>query len=153
MRVLGWTLLVYALLVSTHLGEFWPLSVYPMFSQAGNPWDRALVREIPDADSMNWEITNLENLQGMPVAVKALGVDQIDYSNFVSKTKTWTSKRTNSLRYMLGEDHISDHNLAIYKVSGQLTPDDSVAIQYTPLFLFTKDTTLSNPSLSLTITE
>ena len=25
------------LLVSTHLGEFWPFSIYPMFSRGGHP--------------------------------------------------------------------------------------------------------------------
>lgn len=149
MKILGWTLLVYALLVSTHLGEFWPLSIYPMFSQAGNPWDRALVREIPDTADMQWESVGIDHLAGNAVAVKDMGVDQIDYSNFVSKTKTWTPKRINSLRYMFGEQNIKTMNLGIYKVSGRLTSDDSVLIEYQPYFLFTADTTLSNPNLQL----
>ena len=47
LRITLGTLIVYALLVATHLGEFWPFSIYPMFSQAGNPWSRAVVREMP----------------------------------------------------------------------------------------------------------
>lgn len=37
-------LVVYGLLVAIHLGEFWPFSIYPMFSQTGNPWTGAAER-------------------------------------------------------------------------------------------------------------
>lgn len=148
MRILGYMLLVNVFLVSTHAGEFWPFSVYPMFSQAGNPWTRAMITEIADEDSLSWETTNFEALNGAPVSVKSLGVDQIDYSNFVSKTKEWTPKRLQALRFMIGEDHIRDRNLIILKVNGRLTESDSIAIQYTPQFFFTADTTLVNPNLN-----
>lgn len=59
LHIVGGVLVVYALLVATHLGEFWPFSIYPMFSQAGTPWTRAVVRELPsqtdpDTLSMDW---------------------------------------------------------------------------------------------------
>lgn len=149
MRILGFMLLANILLVSTHAGEFWPFSIYPMFSQAGKPWTRAMITEIAHEDSLSWETTNFEALNGTPVSVKSLGVDQIDYSNFVSKTKEWTPNRLKALRFMIGEDNLQNRNLIIFKVNGHLTKTDSVHIDYTPYFLFTADTTLINPTLNL----
>jgi hypothetical protein len=48
MKVIGIILLIYAVLVASHEGEFWPFSIYPMFSQAGNPWTRAMVIDVTD---------------------------------------------------------------------------------------------------------
>jgi hypothetical protein len=148
LKILGYMLLVNVLLVSTHLGEFWPFSIYPMFSQAGNPWTRAMITEISDEDSLTWETTSREALNGTPVSVKSLGVDQIDYSNFVSKTQNWTTSRLEALRYMIGEEHIQDRNFVIFKVNGRLSESDSVVIEYTPQFLFAADTTILNPYLN-----
>ena len=62
MKIIGITLLIYALLVAPHEGEFWPLSIYPMFSQAGNPWSRAMVLDVTDQpDSEVWEPQPLGN--------------------------------------------------------------------------------------------
>ena len=38
--------IIYGALVATHEGEYWPFSIYPMFSKAGNPWTRAIVRDV-----------------------------------------------------------------------------------------------------------
>ena len=49
-------------LLPSHEGEFWPFSIYPMFSQAGNPWTRAMVLDVtttPDAEL--WEKQSLAN--------------------------------------------------------------------------------------------
>lgn len=136
-------------LVATHKGEFWPFSIYPMFSKAGNPWTRALVRDVTDVpDSLLWEVYDFDTLAGEPVSMKEIGVDQIDYSNFVSKTKNWDQKRIDALRFMLGEEHLEDKRWMIMKVRGALIGDDSVNVQITPFLLFKRDTTLLNPELS-----
>lgn len=137
-RYLLLTLLAYALLVAPHEGEFWPFSIYPMFSQAGNPWTRALVRDVSATpDSVKWQATDLENLNGSPIALRELGVDQIDFANFISKTEMWTSQRKSALQVMFGEENIKDRELMIMKVHGRLIGEDSVTVQAVPLLLVT----------------
>lgn len=148
LRVLFIVFIVYGVLVATHKGEFWPFSIYPMFSKAGNPWTRALVRDVTEVpDSLLWEVYNLNNLAGEPVSMASIGVDQIDYSNFVSKTKQWDEQRIGALRYMLGEKNFNEKRWMIMKVKGALVGDDSVHVQIIPHLLFVADTTLLNPTL------
>lgn len=52
-RIIGIVLLINILLVSTHRGEFWPFSIFPMFSQAGNPWSRGVVENVRDTTRAN----------------------------------------------------------------------------------------------------
>ena len=139
--------IIYGALVATHEGEYWPFSIYPMFSKAGNPWTRAIVRDVTSVtDTLLWNTTSIEHLQGDPVSMKEIGVDQIDYSNFVSKTKTWNSNRVSALRTMLGEEYISKNDWMIYKVNGRILDNDSVTVHYVPFLLFTKDSTVFNPN-------
>jgi hypothetical protein len=153
-RYLLLLLATYALLVATHEGEFWPFSIYPMFSKAGKPWTRAIVREVSSTpDTLKWKTTNLDDLYGSPVALKKHGVDQIDFANFVSRTKEWSPKRRHALKLMFGEENIKNHEFMVMKVTGQFVNRDSVITTATPLFLLTEDTVFSNPSLDLNSTE
>lgn len=129
--VLG-VLLVYAVTVATNLGEFWPFSIYPMFSQAGNPWNRALVREIPPEDSIRWEPSSLNDLPGLDYGVSSNNVDAIDLANFVSKTEVWNEQRVGALSMMLLAGKEEALRLQVFKVRAHLTEDDSVAIVATP---------------------
>lgn len=126
-------LLVYALTVATHLGEFWPFSIYPMFSQAGNPWSRSLVREVAPDDSISWQAVPLDALPGEPYGVSSGGVDAIDLANFVSKTKEWDTDRVAALKLMLLADPPrTPLDLLVFRVRATLTESDSVAILATP---------------------
>lgn len=148
-RYLLSVLVVFVLLVAPHEGEFWPFSIYPMFSQAGNPWTRALVRDVTETpDSLKWKTTDLENLHGMPVALQDYGVDQIDFANFISKTQHWTPKRKQALQVMFGKENIKDRELMVMKVHGRLIGDDSVMVQADPLLLVTAETVEADSSLS-----
>jgi hypothetical protein len=130
--ILG-VLLVYALTVATHLGEFWPFSIYPMFSQAGNPWSRSLVREVPQDDSTAWQTVPLDSLPGQPYGVASGGVDAIDLANFVSKTREWDLDRVAALKLMLLADPPrTPLDLVVFRVRARLTEADSVAILATP---------------------
>jgi len=148
MKVLGVSLLVYALLVAPHQGEFWPLSIYPMFSQAGNPWTRAMILDVtnkPDADL--WERQPLNSRESDVVAVSDYGVDQIDFSNFVVKTQNWTQTRQKALKDMFGTSAIENERWMVSKVRGELIGSDSVSIEITPFILLTPDSTYLNPNL------
>ena len=147
-RVVGATLLVYALLVATHLGEFWPFSIYPMFSQAGNPWTRAVVRTVPATpDAHTWDAVPFADLPGQPFPVVPKGISQNDVSNYVSKTDTWTEQRIRGFRSLFGNDYDFSKPLLIMKVRGALK-NDAVSITATPVMRLEKDTTLFSPSLS-----
>ena len=149
MKVIGVSLLVYALLVAPHEGEFWPFSIYPMFSQAGNPWTRAMVLDVTTKpDSELWERQPLDNRDSDVVAVGDYGVDQIDFSNFVVKTQNWTPSRRSALKEMFGTSAISDERWMVNKVRGELIGKDSVSIEITPYILLTPDSTYLNPNLS-----
>lgn len=148
LKVIGITLLIYAVLVAPHEGEFWPFSIYPMFSQAGNPWTRAMVLDVTDqpADEI-WEMHALDDRTADAVPVGRYGVDQIDFSNFVSKTENWTEPRRNALITMFGSDQIGDQTFMVSKVNGRLVGQDSVAIEIVPFIRITSDDTELNPNL------
>lgn len=146
-RTLLGTLLVYALLVATHLGEFWPFSIYPMFSQGGNDWSRAVVRTVPDTLDPAWEAsTDVEALPGTGFPLTEHGIDPIDLSNYVSKTEAWTPSRTEGLRTMFG-DETNVHTFLVMRVNGQMTEQDSVVVEYVPYALIRNDEVALNPSL------
>lgn len=149
LKVIGISLLIYALLVASHEGEFWPFSIYPMFSQAGNPWTRAIVLDVTDLDAEEiWNSYSLENRTAGVVPVKSYRVDQIDFSNFVSKTQNWTDSRRAALIQMFGANQIGDRQWMVSKASGELVGADSVAIRITPFIKLTSNSTFLNPNLS-----
>ena len=147
-RIVGATLLVYALLVASHLGEFWPFSIYPMFSQAGNPWTRAVVRTVPDEpEAHSWDAVPFTDLPGNPYPVVPQGISQNDVANYVSKTENWTEQRLNGFRSLFGKRYDFSKPLLVMKVRGALV-GDSVSIKATPVMRLEQDTTFFNPSLS-----
>lgn len=148
-RILFATLLVYALLVATHHGEFWPFSVYPMFSSAGQPWTRALVREIPPGTAVDWHDKQKAELPGRVFAMNRVGINQNDLANFISKNEEWSADQIAGLRKYF-DDKLEQHNLMIYKVRGALTgrDEDSVRVTYIPFILLRSDTTIFKPQRS-----
>jgi len=145
--IISSVLVVYALTVAVNLGEFWPFSIYPMFSQGGNPWSRALVREIPPGDVITWEVTDLNNLPGNPYGVASNGVDAIDLANFVSKTETWNTDRVTALSFMLLGGGESNKQLQVFRVQAYLDEADSVVIQATPYLVVSRDANILSPSI------
>lgn len=153
LRILAGTFVVYALLVATHLGEFWPFSIYPMFSRGGHPWVRSVVREVPahPSDALWQPRTSPDALPGRPYPLDLAGINQNDIANFVSKSDTWDAGRVNAMRKVFGET-LHDRALLIVRTEGRLD-DNTVTVAYTPFILLTPDTTVFNPSLSLPTRE
>jgi hypothetical protein len=147
-RILGAVLAVYALLVATHLGEFWPFSIYPMFSQAGQPWTRAVVREMPDdVDRVSsWDAVPFQDLPGKPYPLVPRGINTNDVANYVSKVETWTPERRNGLRNLFVKSQTLDRPVLVMRVRGALQ-NDSVAVRATPVMLVTNDTLDLHPKL------
>lgn len=147
-RILAGLFLAYALLVATHKGEFWPFSIYPMFSQAGQPWTRALVQDVSQTpDSLLWETTPLDQLNAPVVALSNSGVEQIDFSNFVSKTQHWNADRKRALIRMFSAADREGHRWMVTRIRGHLSPDDSVIVEAVPFLLISGDTVYQNPRL------
>ncbi len=157
-RVLVGLFVLQGVLVTTHLGdfrpmerrhelgEFWPFSIYPMFSRGAHPWVRSLVREVPDAaDPDLWQPYSINDLPGEPYALKRVGILQNDISNFISKSRTWDERRINGLRKVFGDELTSKH-LLIMRADGSIT-GDSVSVVFTPFLLLAPDSTYLNPHL------
>ena len=148
MKVIGIILIFYGLLVASHKGEFWPFSIYPMFSKAGNPWTRAMVLDMSDVpESDLWQPRTLSDLEAEPIPVGNFGVDQIDFSNFISKTENWTPRRKEALRSMFGPENIGSGRWMTSKVHGKLVGSDSVVVMIQPFLLVTADSVFTNPLL------
>ena len=149
-RVVIGTLVIYALLVASHRGEFWPFSIYPMFSQAGNPWSRSLVRELPSEtdhpEEIPWASVTLEEVPGAPYPLAPRSISQNDVANYVSKTETWSQERIRGLRSIFAKNRTLSSPLLIMRVRGELVAD-SVVIRATPVIAMMPDTTYVNPSL------
>ncbi|MEL7834880.1 hypothetical protein [Fodinibius sp. Rm-B-1B1-1] len=141
------TLVIYGLLVATHLGEFWPFSIYPMFSKAGNPWKRAIVQDITHThvDSL-WKTTDKSGLPGQTVALNPLNVNTNDIANYLSKTEVWTQKKQSGVRKLL-KKRLDNSTLLVYQARGSLTENDKPKVEFIPYLYFTADTTLLNNNL------
>ena len=149
MKIIVITFLIYGVLVATHEGEFWPFSIYPMFSQAGNPWTRAMVLEVTnEPEDQIWQTYSLRDLPFDAVPVGQYGVDQIDYSNFISKTENWTPERKEALINMFGRDHIGSARWIAAKADGELVGRDSVVVRIIPFLMMSQEGVQRNPHLS-----
>lgn len=148
-KILLGVLIINIVLVSTHEGEFWPFSIFPMFSQAGNPWTRALVQRIDDSPPNDdiWEVKSREEIKHRVVSLNDHGIDEIDFANFVSKTSEWNEKRIQAMRDLLDIESVEGERWIVTRVHGYLTESDSVIVEATPLFLLSADTTIKNPNL------
>ncbi len=147
-RLLTITVVIYALLVASHEGEFWPLSIYPMFSQGGHSWSRSLVRDVSDLpDSLHWQEISIDKLPGHSYPLEATGINQNDIANFISKSGTWEYARILAMRKIFG-DAVQQNKLMLIKVEGALNEADKVIETYTPFLILAPDTTLFNPNLT-----
>ncbi len=133
--------IAYAGLVATHEGEFWPFSIYPMFSQAGHPWTRSFVRDVTDETrKIEFKTQTMDELYGDPFILNSVEVHQNDLSNFISKNKDWSESRKNAVRSYF-KDELDTQKFLIYKINGRLEGSE-VAISYKPVIYLDADTTL-----------
>lgn len=146
-RIAGYALLVYALLTATHLGEFWPFSIYPMFSQAGKPWERAVVRDVTDISQKEiWQATNQTKLIGTPVPLKELNINTNDIANYLSKNEIWTERTIEGLEKLFS-DQLDTRDLLLVQVRGALTNEDTVTVNFYPYIYLSRDTTILSNKL------
>lgn len=147
-RITGGIFLVYAVLVATHLGEFWPFSIYPMFSQAGNPWSRVVVRQVESGpEAVSWDTLRVDSLPGEPFTMEEAGVDPIDLASFITKTERWTPARASALQSLFRNDLNAGKRLMVMRVNGGFSEKEEVLIDVVPYVYVTGDTTIANPAI------
>ncbi len=151
LTLVGVVFVTYGVLVATHEGEFWPFSIYPMFSQAGKPWKRAIVRELQSRDEVRWDTLSWSTLPGAAYGTQAQGtIDAIDVANLVGKTDEWTHARAASLGPMLLPEG-RDAHLLVMRATGRIVRAagrDSVVVAFIPYVYLDRDTTILSPALS-----
>lgn len=146
-RLLAVLFLINAVLVSTHRGEFWPFSVFPMFSQGGHLWTRSLVREVPDVpDSLSWEATTLHHLPGRPFPLDTQGISQNDVAGLLFNTKTRSEQREKVLRRLFAGE-ADPETLLFMRAQPLRHENDSLTVTVQPLVLLTPDSAYLNPHL------
>lgn len=118
-----------------------------MFSQAGKPWSRALVRQLPpNPGEVPTDTLSLDSLPGEAFPLARRDISQNDVSDYVSKTRTWTAEHIRGLRSIFERGAPLDAPLLILRARGSLI-EDSVHVQVVPTVLLTQDSTYFPPSI------
>ncbi len=145
-RALVTVLVLYATLVATHAGEFWPMSVFPMFSRAGQPWTRAVVRELEATEPVRWDTLQAPaTLPGRPFPLNATTLDPVDLINFVTRPEPWDAQRRQTLQRLFGPE-LEGRRLLVLQVQGAPSAE-GVQLRYIPILALTADTVLLHPAL------
>lgn len=147
MLAIGVTFAVYVVTVASHLGEFFPFSIYPMFSQAGKPWTRALMVEVEPSTSDAWGPWTLQDLPGAPFVNDSIGVNTNDLSKFIQLTDDWTDERVATLRKLYAPALADGRSLLLLRGQGKLVGEDEVAIAMTGLIRIDPEQSVVNPAL------
>lgn len=140
----GWLLLLVfvlnGVLVATHLGEFWPFSIYPMFSRAKTTFHQAVVRELDpeDIERMAFPATPASELLGKPYAVKARGVDPVDLNKYVRLTDDWDEARRRGIVRMFAPG-MGEETLLIVEVRGDIAERETLNFEATPSLVFNRE--------------
>jgi hypothetical protein len=122
---------VVTILLAANLGEFWPFSIYPMFSRAGRPWTRSIVRELEPGETIPGGALPYEQLPGRPFALVPHGLKQNDVAGIASHTEHWSPGRVEALS-LLFANLTPSHHLLLLTAHGQLV-NGHVEVRFTPL--------------------
>ena len=151
MLAVGGTLGVYVASVATHLGEFWPFSIFPMFSQAGKPWTRAMMIDVTDVPKpLSWGPWSLTDLPGTPYPAQAVGVNANDLAKFVQLTDSWTKERISVLQEWYKVPLANKRRLMFLKAQGRFTQGAQgreVSISLVGLVRLSETQVIVNPEL------
>ncbi len=154
-RTLAVILCLYAFLTATHQGEFWPFSIYPMFSKAGKPWVKVVTRQIfiPPKSIGRKTYPSRTILAGKPLALRKVGINRNDLANYITQTRHWNDESIRGLRGLLN-GAARNGPLLIYKVKGSSnSTNDSVMVEYIPFLYLTSDTVRFASFTSMILTK
>ena len=141
-------LIIQLILLATHLGEFWPSSIYPMFSQAGRTWTRSMVQDVTTSDDTAlWTVyQSPKNLVGTQFPIDEVGINQNDVANYIQKIEKWDQATQKNMRDLFSSK-LEERKLLLYQVNGSLSDQNDVNLTYTPILLMEQNNTTLNPSL------
>ena len=131
--LVGITVAVQAVLCATHDGEMWPLSIYPMFSSAGRPWTRVVVRDVTDVPAPRSGPLALDDLPGRPVALAPLGISPNDLAALLGGPDAVTDRETIATLRRLLAAPLRDQSLLVVRVSGRLDRGGTVRTSGEPV--------------------
>jgi hypothetical protein len=141
-------LVAYAGLTLTHGGEYWPFSVFPMFSKPRPSWSTPVIREIAKtAGDEIWQVTSLDHLPGSGFSLDTYGVKIHELRSVFLSNEAWEPNEILSLRSLIGEANIRGRRLLVMDVRGQLDPDDRVSVACLPLAILSENDTRLSPVL------
>jgi len=120
------------ILLATHRGEFWPFSTFPMFSHAGRPWSRTLVRDVTHASPESW---TRELPVGTPFALSAARIEQNDLATLVSGSADRLEPEQWRMLARFFDGPRSQQRLLLYVVTPELDGDLHVSLRYQPLLV------------------
>ena len=110
-QIIIFVFIVYGVLVASHNGEFWPFSIYPMFSQAGHPWTKFILRDVTYVeDTLLWKSAEFDKMIGTSIPLNMLGLNHTEFSNFVINTQNWNSEHISALKALIGEEYLEQKN-------------------------------------------
>lgn len=141
------------ILVGFHLGEFWPFSIFPMFSKAGQPWSRAMIVEVPQSDfvspesGFNWDPVDIDIFTLQAVSLSDKGIDKIDFSNYVGKTVEWTPEVVAGVGKMIPDRPEPNNVWLVLNVRGSML-DGNVTVYGNPVVALTSDSVFASPLLT-----
>lgn len=123
-------IVAYAALLATQHGEFFPCSMFPMFSKAGRPWERAIVRELTSGTDPEC-VVETERLPGSAVALASVGIDQNDASKALLGISAMPDERAaqQTLARLFAPAHTTQ-SLAVYRARGALDTERAVRVTY-----------------------
>lgn len=153
MQAVGAVLVVWALTVLPHHGEFWPFSIYPMFARAGQPWTNALVIEVDPRGlpgESPWGPWRSEQLPGAIYPAASAGVSAIDLAQMVKLTSAasaWSEQRVGLFRKLFAPALSDGRSLLLVRADGRLSDAGEAEVALTGLLLLTPDGDALNPQL------
>lgn len=150
-RILLSVFIVYAVLVATNRGEFWPFSIYPMFSSAEQPWIQAVVRDVPadPAGKMPWIPVEMSQLPGDVVVLDERRVPANDVAALFQHSGRWTTPVADQLRALLGQAPSGGHAFVLFRVEEKRADEEKIRILCTPVAYLFPDSTRVNPAFDV----
>ncbi len=123
------------LFAATHKGEFWPFSTYSMFSHAGQPWMRVVIRDVTSTPNTKGAVLDsLEHLEGDPLPLKPLGVLQKDMNRlFRVADGQWNPEQIRVVRSALSTPLSRQRVLLAYRIEGRPSPKGRWTVRAVPM--------------------
>jgi hypothetical protein len=136
-RTLIASLVLGAALVASHRGEFWPFSIYPMFSRAGRPFTRTVVRQLAATEPIDAAPRPLSALPGIAFPLAHTDISQNDVASFAAPSARRGDAELGALAALF-RSHTAGRRLVVFAVRGRLGGGE-VELSAQPLAELTED--------------